>query len=89
MVQAEVTACFFNIHVICAHSAGKGGGRERSLLCVRRTGVSLGWESDLEWKEQVTMLAGEEQVEGTLLTPAVSLCLRSSEGLKTHPCSLR
>lgn len=64
-------------------------GREgRSLWCVRRTGVSLGWESDLEWKELFTVLVGEGQVERTLLTPADSLCLRSSEGFQTHPCSL-
>lgn len=40
-----------NLHTFHAHSAGKGG-RERSLWCVRRTSVSLGWENDLEWKHR-------------------------------------
>lgn len=76
-----------NIHVICACRAA-GGGREDSCAVSGRTGVSLGWESDPEWKEQVAVMVGEEQMERTLLTPADSLCLRSSEGFQMHPCSL-
>lgn len=68
-----------NLHVVHAHSAGKGG-RARWLWCVRRTCWSgRGRSRSLCWL----------LVEETLLTPALSLCLRSSQGSKTHPCSLR
>lgn len=74
-----------SIHVICACRAGEGGREDyyglSDLVCL------WGWESDLEWKEQVAVLVGEEPVEGTLLTPSDSLCLRSSEGFQMHPRS--
>lgn len=76
----------YNIPVICACRAGVGGREDHCGVSGEL--VSLGWESDPEWKELFTVLVGEGQVERTLLTPVDSLCLRSSEGFQMHPCSL-
>lgn len=83
MVQAELTAA--PMSPVPAELGREGG--QITVVC-QENWCLLGWESDPEWKEQVTVLAGEEPVEGTLLTPADSLCLRSWEGFQMHPCSL-